>query len=248
MPDLAFSHPRLAALYDTLEGERSDLEFYATLVDRYGARKVLDVGCGTGTFACLLARGGVEVIGMDPAQASLEAARQKSEAHKVRWIVGDVTSMPPLGVDMVTMTGNVAQVFLTDDDWLGALECIRRALRPEGLVVFESRDPAREAWRSWNRAQSYRRIEIAGCGLVTTWCEVTKVDGPLVDFRWTFEFEADDAVIVSNSTLRFRTRAEIEQSLARAGYSVAEVLDAPDRPGRELVFVARRSPSMRTVP
>ena len=42
------------------------------------------------------------------------------------------------------------------------------------------------------------------------------------------------------STLRFRTRAEVEASLVAAGFAVADVRDAPDRPGRELVFLARR--------
>lgn len=241
MPDLAFSHPRLAAVYDRLGGERQDLDFYAALVDRYCARTVLDVGCGTGTFACLLSRRGLDVIGLDPAAASLEVARRKSESHKVRWISGDAIAVPALCVDMATMTGNVAQVFLNDDDWLRALESIRLALRPEGLIVFETRDPAKEAWRGWTRAQTYRRIATDDFGVVSAWCEVSKVDGPRVDFSWTYEFESDGALIVSNSTLRFRTRTEIERSLQAAGYSVVEVLDAPDRPGRELVFVARRS-------
>ncbi len=44
----------------------------------------------------------------------------------------------------------------------------------------------------------------------------------------------------SPSTLRFRSREEVEQSLADAWLDLVEVRDAPDRPGRELVFVARK--------
>jgi SAM-dependent methyltransferase len=241
VPDLAFSHPRLVALYDALEGERSDLSLYAELVNRYAARSVLDIGCGTGAFACFLARRGIDVTGLDPAEASIAVARCKRDANKVRWILGDATRAPTCEADMATMTGNVAQVFLTDAEWLSVLGCIARSLRPEGILIFETRDPADEPWRRWNREQTYRQIEDAAFGRVTAWCDVTKVDGPLVDFRWTYQFEADGAVVVSNSTLRFRSRVEIERSLEVAGYSVAEVLDAPDRPGRELVFVARRT-------
>jgi hypothetical protein len=39
--------------------------------------------------------------------------------------------------------------------------------------------------------------------------------------------------------LRFRSRDEIELSLCGAQFVVEDVRDAPDRPGRELVFVAR---------
>jgi hypothetical protein len=37
-----------------------------------------------------------------------------------------------------------------------------------------------------------------------------------------------------------RTRAELDDSLQAAGYALAEVRDAPDRPGREWVFIAGR--------
>jgi SAM-dependent methyltransferase len=241
MPDPIFSNLQLAALYDALEGERRDLEFYMQLVDKFAARRVLDIGCGTGAFASFLASRGIEVIGLDPADASLTIARQRHEAKRVQWILGDTACLPPLNVDMATMTGNVAQVFLTDDEWLVALGAIGRALRPKGRLAFETRDPAKEDWRNWNRGQTNRRIEMAGMGAVRTWCDVTKVDGPFVSFRWTYEFEASGAVMVSDSTLRFRGQAEIVQSLEQAGYVVDEVLDASDRPGLELIFVVQRT-------
>jgi hypothetical protein len=49
------------------------------------------------------------------------------------------------------------------------------------------------------------------------------------------------AVSTSESTLRFRHRDEVTASLVAAGYLVDEVRQAPDRPGRELVFIARRA-------
>jgi hypothetical protein len=47
-------------------------------------------------------------------------------------------------------------------------------------------------------------------------------------------------VLTSASTLRFRHRDEVTASLTAAGYAIDEVRQAPDRPGRELVFIARR--------
>ena len=74
MVDAHFGEPRLARVYDPLDPDRSDLDVYAALVGELGARPVLDIGCGTGTFACLLAQQGIEVTGVDPALASLEAS------------------------------------------------------------------------------------------------------------------------------------------------------------------------------
>jgi ubiquinone/menaquinone biosynthesis C-methylase UbiE len=48
MPDAHFADPRLARIYDPLEGDRRDLDAYVAMAAEFGARSVLDVGCGTG--------------------------------------------------------------------------------------------------------------------------------------------------------------------------------------------------------
>jgi SAM-dependent methyltransferase len=240
VPDAIFADPRLAVLYDALDPDRSDLDVYAAMAAELGARSVLDVGCGTGTFACRLAASGLAVTGVDPADASLAVARAKPGAEAVRWLLGDATSLPPLQVDLATMTGNVAQVFTTDDEWSATLSGVRAALRPGGRLVFETRDPAKQAWLAWTREQSKIRAEIPGVGVVWRWAELTGVSGQLVSFRMSTVFDADGTVLTSDSTLRFRDRDEVADSLAALGYRLDEVRDSPDRPGLEFVFVARR--------
>jgi SAM-dependent methyltransferase len=238
--DAIFNDRRLAEIYDPLEPDRSDLEPYLAMVDEFGAQRVLDIGCGTGTFACLLAARGVEVVAIDPAAASLEVARRKPGVDVVRWMHGEAASLPPLDVDLVTMTGNVAQVFVADEDWAASLRAIHGSLRPGGRLVFETRDPAREGWLEWNREDSFSRTDIDGVGVVESWVDLLSATGGIVSFRWTFQFASDGAVLTSDSTLRFRGRDEVAESLARAGFALDEVRDAPDRPGREFVFVATR--------
>lgn len=238
MPDPIFSHPRLAAVYDAHDSPRDDLDHYEALVDELGARRILDVGCGTGTLALRLAATGHEVTGVDPAAASLAVARAKPGAGRVRWIEGDATAVPPGGGhDLALMTGNVAQVFTTDEAWAATLAAVRHALRPGGHLVFETRRPDARDWERWHG----RRRTVAG---VESWCEVLDVSLPLVTFRWSYRFAADEAgngeLLTSDSTLRFRTRDEVEASLAQAGFAGTQVREAPDRPGLEMVFVTRR--------
>jgi len=295
--DALFEHPRLAAIYDALDADRSDLDVYLAIAEELGARLVLDVGCGTGTFAVLLAelrradparpvrqrhptrdveafgssgsrpvsladrlhghavclaavqrtanvclpgQRGLDVTGVDPAAGSLRIAQAKPGAEHVRWLHGDATTLPPMQVDLATMTGNVAQAITDSAGWAATLRGTYDALRPDGTLVLETRDPARRAWREWTRPASYRSTETPGVGRVESWEQVTDVSGPLVSFRATRVFAADGAVLTSDSVLRFRERDEVAADLVAAGYVVDEVRDAPDRPGREFVFLARR--------
>ncbi|MGI8696742.1 MAG: class I SAM-dependent methyltransferase [Mycobacteriales bacterium] len=240
MADDIFEHPRLVAIYDALDPDRSDLEVYVAITEELGARRVLDVGCGTGTFALLLADRGLDVTGVDPAVGSLHVARAKAGADRVHWIHGDASALPAMQVDLATMTANVVQAIVDPRDWEGTLRGVFDALRPGGRLVFETRDPAYRAWREWNRADSYGSTEIQGVGAVESWVDATDVSGPLVSFRSTCVFASDGEVLTSDSTLRFRERAEVEAALLEHGYAVDEVRGAPDRPGREFVFLARR--------
>ena len=239
MPDRLFSVPELARLYDPLDSDRRDLDAYVATLEDLRTRSVLDVGCGTGTFAILLAGHGFQVTGLDPAAASLDVARRKPGSERVTWVLGHASTPPPLSVDAVTMTGNVAQVFVTDDEWLTALGACRRALRPGGHLIFETRDPAAQAWLGWNRESTYRTAAVDAVGEVTCWEEVTSVEWPLVTFQTAFVFP-DGSTQTSSSTLRFRSRKDVLLALRDAGLDAIDVRDAPDRPGREFVFVARR--------
>ncbi len=257
-PDALFSVPLLASIYDELDGTRDDLGHYHAIIDELGARSVLDLGCGTGEFACRLARAGFDVTALDPAGASLDVARNKPGADAVRWIRGDAASTTGLPVgdiavdiavdgsvdtavfDVVTMTGNVAQVFVDDTDWHRVVRNAWRALRPGGWLVFEVREPTARGWESWTKDLTFAVHDTATGGRVEHWTELDVVALPYVSFTHHYLFTGRGVQMASQSTLRFRSRPDVERSLTSHGFDVVDVRDAPDRPSLENVFIARR--------
>jgi SAM-dependent methyltransferase len=242
--DEEFCHPRLAAVYDALDPDRSDLLPYLDAAAEFGARRVADLGCGTGVLALLLAGRGCDVVGVDPAAASLAVARGKPGADRVRWIDGDASSLSEADIgafDLATMTANVAMFLAGDAQWATALHALATALRPGGHLVFESRVPAAHAWERWTREQTWHTADVPGEGRVEAWVEtlVSGISWPRVGIRNSFAF-ADGTLLTSESTLRFRERDELADDLNDAHLDLVDVRDVPDRPGREWLFVARR--------
>jgi SAM-dependent methyltransferase len=62
--------------------------------------RALDVGCGTGTQAVYLAEHGWQVTGVDAVERALAQARRRAgdRGVEVRWVAGDVASLPTLGL------------------------------------------------------------------------------------------------------------------------------------------------------
>ena len=135
-------------------------------------------------------------------------------------------------------------MFLTDDDWAATLTAAHRALRSGGWLVFETRVPAASRWAQWTPELTHTAIDVPGIGTVESWEHVVDVAADFVTFQSMTAFSRDDVVIESVSTLRFRDRPEIEASLVANGFELAEIRDAPDRPGLEFVFLSRRSPHL----
>lgn len=137
-------------------------EVYDRLASRVGqARRVLDLGCGTGSLALRVARKGATVVGMDVSSAMLEVARRRAREEgladrvELREMgVAELDREPPESYDAV-MSG-LCFSELSHDELSYTLEQVGRILRPGGLLVVgdEVRPVSRRArWlHRWMRA------------------------------------------------------------------------------------------------
>ena len=241
--DLHYTDPRLVDLYDVDNPRGIDYDFYIQLAKDIKAKTIIDLGCGTGLLTRELASYGWKVTGIDPATTMLAYAQKQPNAHLVQWIEGDSSALGTPSADLVLMTGNVAQVFLEDSDWLITLYHIYDALRPGGYVTFESRNPEAREWESWKPESSCERIQTAH-GEMECWVELVSVQDSKVHFQGHNVFTKTGEVLIVDSTLRFRTEQEIRNSLEQVGFQVCHVYggwhhEPLSSKSRVMVFVAQ---------
>ena len=167
MPADVFEEEFFASLYDCLNPWSVSDDFYVEQAVRCGG-PVLDLGCGTGMLACSLAAKNLDVTGVDPAEAMLRVARSRADGDKVSWIHSDGQSLRlPQQFNFIYMTGHAFQQLLTDDDAVAVLRTAAHHLKAEGRFVFETRNPAAEAWLRWTPEHSERTVQSPGHGRVS---------------------------------------------------------------------------------
>jgi 2-polyprenyl-3-methyl-5-hydroxy-6-metoxy-1,4-benzoquinol methylase len=141
-----FRHPRLVEIYDAQFAWCREDEFFLEFVNETPPARAADVGCGTGRLTLALAAAGHQVTGVDPARASLDAARAKPGAEHVRWTEGTSGALSDAAYDVAMMTAHVAQFLVDDGDRHGTLRDLHRALVPAGGSPSIPRHPLARIW------------------------------------------------------------------------------------------------------
>jgi SAM-dependent methyltransferase len=220
MKDAQYVDPRLAALYDRLNGADHDHRFYDSKIGSQPLR-VLDLGCGTGLLARQLADQGHGLTGLDPAAAMIDWARAQDSAGRIAWHVGTIEDLPPdARFDVVVMTGHAFQCLTTDAVVRATMAAVRGRLAPGGRFMFESRNPLARAWERWT-PDDVDVVQDAAGNPVRVFTEILAADGRIVTFRSHCVFP--DGEFLSDSTLLFLPRAEITRHLTEAGFTRMEM-------------------------
>jgi SAM-dependent methyltransferase len=234
------------AAYDELNPADHDYRFYAALAASAGSSRTVDLGCGTGTLARMLASGGASVTGVDPDPEMLRVARSRDLEGRVDWRLGYSGVIDPESADFAVMSGHVAQVFVEDDAWLAALQDLHRALVPGGLLAFESRNPGARKWEAWTRELTLRTVETPE-GAVEFWHETAAVDFPRVSYNTLTRNLKTGEATTSRDVLAFRDEQALRASLEHVGFKVDNVCGDWDRTppviaSPELIVIARKRP------
>ena len=221
--DGLYQDPDLTQFYDMWDPWAADMDYCCMLSD--AAASVLDLGCGTGVFLSGL-DSTKRRAGVDPAAAMLDIARQRAGGAGIEWIEGDARTVRlERRFDLIVMTGHVFQVFLDVDDLAAVAATIAAHLSPQGRFIFDSRNPAREAWRSWVPDQSFEILDHPTLGRIESWNDVRPEGRPEVYVYETHYRSVETGQAWSaESKIRFAPRPTIEAALESAGLVVDQWL------------------------
>lgn len=104
-------------------------------------RTALDLACGTGTVAILLAQEGIEVWGIDASDKMLSVARRKSEqlGLPITFVQQDMRALDlPQTFDVVTCFYDALNYVLCEEDLRTVFFRVFRHMNPGGLFVFDT--------------------------------------------------------------------------------------------------------------
>ncbi len=189
-------------------------------------QRIVDLGTGTGTLARSFAGQGCRVIGIDPAQPMLEAARRLDEQVNVqveyRNATAEAASLPDNEADVVT----AGQCW----HWFNrpvAAEEVKRILKPGGLLVIAHldwlplKDNVVELTENLIMAHNPSWNLGGGCGIYEQWFRDVAEAG----FTNIESFTYDVPVPYTHESWRGRIRASVGISASLSPEQVA-VFDA----------------------
>ena len=141
---------------------RLEVEFVLRCLRPPDGARILDLPCGYGRHAALLARRGFRMVGVDLSPAMLaEARRRFAEGPRLRFRRDDMRRIEfreefDAVINLYTSFG-----YFTPTQNVTALRRMARALRPGGRLLVDHRDPAYDAGlprRLWYRSGRKRFV------------------------------------------------------------------------------------------
>ncbi len=103
-------------------------------------QSVLDLACGTGTVAILLAKRGLKVYGVDGSPHMLEIAKKKAAREKahVEFVFSDMRNFTlPEKVDLVVSLYDSLNYIVETEELVSVFGRVREHLNEDGLFMFD---------------------------------------------------------------------------------------------------------------
>ena len=143
------AYHNLAVSYDRLTSDvdyEATVDFYYEILkqENLTPRTAVDLACGTGSVTAILARKGLQVIGVDMSEEMLTVASQKAgEAGLMPWFICQSLQQLrlPRAVDLAVCALDSLDYITDPDDCREAIRRVYKYLNPGGIFIFDVNTP-----------------------------------------------------------------------------------------------------------
>jgi SAM-dependent methyltransferase len=226
----------------TAETTRQEVDFIESALALPPGGAVLDLACGYGRHAIGMAERGYRVTGVDfnPRYLEIAEADARQAGVEVRWIVGDMRTLPFAGEFRAAYCYFTSFGYFSDEENETVLQRVATALEPGGRFLIDLMN------RDWLLTHPQQR----------TWTQ--REDGALLMEELSLELRTSRVTsrqtliepgggprVAKEYELRAYTCAELTALLARQGLAVRAAWGGADRSAystesRRLILLAER--------
>ena len=242
------SYENLAASYDRLTGDvdyEATVAFYNAILRQEGLRPrtAVDLACGTGSVAVLLARQGLRVTGVDLSEDMLTVAWEKAQdlPQPPQFVCQPLQKLSlPRGVDLAVCALDSLDYITEPRECAEAIRRVYKALNPGGIFIFDVNTP--EKLRAMDGQVFLDEDDDVYCVWRGEFDEETNICSYGMDLFqrqgkvWQRSFEEHREYAYS--------RQQLEQFLRDAGFTHIEVYSdrifTPPREGEQRIYFKAR--------
>ena len=242
------SYENLADSYDRLTNDvdyEATVAFYNAILQKEGLhpRTAVDLACGTGSVAVLLARQGLQVTGVDLSEDMLTVAWEKAQdlPKPPQFVCQPLQKLHlPRGVDLAVCALDSLDYITDPRDCAQAIRRIYKALNPGGIFIFDVNTP--EKLRAMDGQVFLDEDDDVYCVWRGEFDEETNICSYGMDLfqrrgkLWQRSFEEHREYAYS--------RQQLEQFLKDAGFTHIEVygdrIFTPPREGEQRIYFKAR--------
>ncbi|MCX8508194.1 MAG: class I SAM-dependent methyltransferase, partial [Rhodobacteraceae bacterium] len=146
----------------------------------------------------------------------------KPGGAQVRWVCADARGLDLGGhFDLVVMTCHAFQCFLTDEDRVALLATIARHLAPEGLFLFDSRNPSCAEWQGWTPEATREIRPHPTLGPLESWNDVVwDASRAVATYQTFYRPVTGDQCFQAHSAIGFTNQSRLASLIDAAGLRV----------------------------
>jgi 2-polyprenyl-3-methyl-5-hydroxy-6-metoxy-1,4-benzoquinol methylase len=192
---------------------------------------ILDAGCGTGRYAIELARWGYVVHGIDSSPELIAEARRAAgiPSGVLSFSPGDITDLRRAQYNVVLCRG-VLNDFVDEHSRQAVFISLRRALRPDGVLILDVREWDTTAARKTREPIFSKRVQTERGTLA--YRSITELDLQhrqlIVTERHTLNDDGHERASDYVFVMRCWTRDELDSALRQHGFAAIAYFGAYD--------------------